>query len=103
MSAYRLKDNWSPVWWEPVLWEGSSWSFTARLTGLTPGTITGGTLYLDGNRYPVGIYGDILKVTVSYEQWRGVSTGAPAQLFLDTTAGRVLWLHGALTVGGTRP
>lgn len=99
--TYRVADNWTPVWWSPVLWAGSAWSFSARLTGLAPGAITGAALVVNGRNYPVEVAEDIIQFTLSASQADQVPAGAVAELFLDTTAGRVLWIRGRVTRGGT--
>lgn len=99
--TYRIREDWAPVHWSPVFWEGSTWTFSARLTGLEDGAITGATLAINGQVFPVSVSEDLLNVTIPVSQADQVPSGAVAELFLDTVAGRILWIRGRVIRGGT--
>lgn len=100
-SAYRLTNPWQPVWWEPELWTGATWHLTTRLHGATAGTVTSGTLWMDGRQFPVTVTDSLVHATLSPSQVATISHGAAAQLYLDVeNVGRVLWLHGNVVRGG---
>lgn len=100
-SAYRLSSPWQPVWWEPALWTGATWHLTTVLHGVAAGTVTAGTLWMDGRKFPVTVTDTVVHATLTPEQVATISPGAAAQLYLDVTdVGRVLWLHGNVIRGG---
>lgn len=102
MHTYRVPNGWQPLWWEPVLWHGSDWTFTARLTGLAPGAIEGGTIYFDGKGFPATVKNDVLTAVVTFDEWKGAKEGGAAEAFLHTAAGTVLWMRGRIVLGGYR-
>jgi len=101
----RVTDgNWSPLWWEPDVWPGSTFTFAARLHGCPPGAIRGGTMFLDGREFPVRTDQDRITATVQAEDTVTLQRGGSAQIYLDVVGlGRVLWLNGLITGGGSRP
>ena len=102
-SAYRLQDDWSPVWWEPVLWPGATWDLTLTLHGAVPGAISGAALWMDGREFPVTVTDQLVLVRLTPEQADSITDGAAAQLYLDVAGvGRYLWLHGRVTRGGRK-
>ena len=98
--AERVVGNWSPLHWEPEVWPGSAFFFTARLHGLPPGEVTGGTMFLDGQAFSVRVDADTLRVHVPEDQTASIALGGSARIYLDTGAGRVLWLNGSVSGGG---
>lgn len=102
-SAYRLQDDWSPVWWEPTLWPRAAWDLTLTLHGSRPGAITGAVLWMDGREFPVTVSDQLVRARLTSEQADSISDGATAQLYLDVAGvGRYLWLHGRVTRGGRK-
>lgn len=91
--------GWEPAGWGPVLWEGAPWRFAAVLKGAASGDVTGGALFANGVEYPVTAAKGLISFEVPVGEVARIPNRAPCSLYVDTTAGRFLWLNGSVTKG----
>ena len=102
MSDNLTNEQWRPVGWSPVIHEGAPWRFGAALKGTKPGEITGGALFVNGERYDIEANDDRVTFEVPAEAVAGIPNRAACSVYIDhATYGRFLWLNGSVTRGGT--
>ena len=101
MTPALAHGQWVPVRWHPVIYDHTIWTFSARIHGAQPGDILGAELFVNGVAYPVDADATSIRFIVGEADAAAIPTGATASLYLDTSKGRVCWLQGTVTRGGT--